>query len=67
MESPWMYATAKKLIKKAKKDVKSIKRFHQSGYENKRWEERDPDVIKKLIQAEKHLSDAFYLLEEITG
>ncbi len=62
-----MYDIAKKLIKQAKKEVKGIKRFHQTGYKNKRWEERDPDTIKKIIQAEKHLSDAFYLLEEITG
>ena len=67
VESTWMYSDIMKRITEVYKSVNDVKKFHQKGYSEKRWEERDPDVIKKLIQTEKHLVDAYYLLEEITG
>jgi len=61
-----MYDKMKKRIIKSHKEVESMKRFHQAGYREKRWDERNPNIIKNLIEAERHLMDAYYLLEEIT-
>ena len=66
VECDFMYKESKSRILHAIKEVREKRDFHTRGYEDKRWEERNPDVIKKLLEAERHLTDAFYLIEELT-
>lgn len=65
IESSFIFLDFKEHTNKALSEIKRIKKFYQKGYDKKSWEEKNPDVIKKLISAERNLTEALLDIEEL--
>lgn len=65
VNSYFMIESPKSRLEKALEDVIRLKKFYQKGYDEKRWEERKPESINKLISAERNIKNAILDLEEM--